>query len=150
MLIAVLESARGSIERDVEFSRGIFTAEGLGEVSVDDLREFEAASQLGWVCPDMRTLVLSYSAESGACRAENPCVADDQLQLAVETEVVYIPPHRIGAKTEAELTRIIVDMTDRGWLLVEDTRMGASGGHLAFQRAEPVDPAILAALSPAR
>ena len=74
-------------------------------------------------------------------------MADTQLQLAVETEVVYVPPHRLGSKTEAELKRIVGDMTQHGWVLVEDTRMGAAGGHLTFQRAEPLDPEVLAAIS---
>lgn len=147
MRIAVLESARGSVERDVEFSRGVFTAEGLGEISADDLRELDAANQLRWVSDEMRILALGYSHESSVSFIENVCLADTQLKLAVETEVVYVPPHRVGSKTEAELRRIVGDMNGRGWILVEDTRMGASGGHLTFQRAEPLDPAILAALS---
>ena len=61
MLIAVLESARGSIERDVEFSRGMFTTEGLGEISIDDLRRLDAANQLAWTSDDMRILALGYS-----------------------------------------------------------------------------------------
>jgi len=147
MLIAVLGSAHGSVERDVEFSRGMFTTEGLGEISVDDLRELDAANQLNWASDDVRILALGYSHDSCVARIENVCLADAQLQLAVETEVVYVPPHRVGSKTEAELRRIVGDMNGRGWILVEDTRMGASGGHLTFQRAEPLDPAILAALS---
>ena len=147
MLIAVLESARGSIERDVEFSRGMFTTEGLGEISIDDLRRLDAANQLAWTSDDMRILALGYSPDSSVSLIENVCLADTQLQLAVETEVVYVPPHRVGSKTEAELKRIVGDMNGRGWILVEDTRMGAAGGHLTFQRAEPLDPAILAALS---
>jgi hypothetical protein len=147
MLIAVLESARGSIERDVEFSRGMFTTEGLGEISVEDLRQLDAANQLTWTSEDMRVLALGYSHDSSVSLIENVCLADTQLQLAVETEVVYVPPHRVGSKTEAELKRIVGDMNGRGWILVEDTRMGASGGHLTFQRAEPLDPEILAALS---
>jgi len=147
MLIAVLESARGSVERDVEFSRGMFTTEGLGEISIDDLRRLDAANQLAWTSDDMRVLALGYAPDSSVSLIENVCLADTQLQLAVETEVVYVPPHRVGSKTEAELRRIVGDMNGRGWILVEDTRIGAAGGHLTFQRAEPLDPAILAALS---
>lgn len=150
MLIAVLGNEYGSVKRDIEFSNGVFTAEGLGQISVDELREFETADQLIWVSPDTRALVLNCSPESSALPGENPSVADTQLRLAVETEVVYVPPHRVGSKTEAELKRIVGDMTEHGWLLVEDTRMGASGGHLAFQRAEPLDPTTIAALSFAR
>ena len=148
MLIAVLESTCGSIKRDVEFSRGAFTAEGLGELCVDDLREFDAARCLEWVSLDMRELALGYSSESRIFLGESLCLADTQLKLAVETEVVYVPAHRVGSKTEAELKRIVIDMIERGWILVEDTRVGAAGGHLTFQRAEPLDPAVLAALSP--
>ena len=147
MLIAVLESSQGSIKRDVEFARGAFTAEGLGELRLDDLRELDAANQLEWVSYEMRTLALGYSAETGISLGEIQRLADTQLQLAVETEVVYVPAHRVGSKTEAELKRIVSDMTDKGWILVEDSRVGAAGGHLTFQRAEPLDPAILAALS---
>lgn len=150
MLVAVLGNARGSIKRDIEFSGGVFTASGLGEVSVDELREFEAASQLRWVSSDIRGLALNCCTETVASPSANLTVAHTQLSLDVETEVVYVPPHRVGSKTEAELKRIVGDMTERGWLLVEDTRLGASGGHLAFQRAEPVDPAILETLSFAR
>jgi len=145
MLIAVLESSQGSVKRDVEFARGAFTAEGLGEVCVDDLRELDAARQLDWVSHDVRTLALGYSADS--CTSLGESLGDSQLQLAVETEIVYVPAHRVGSKTEAELKRIVGDMIDRGWILVEDTRVGAAGGHLTFQRAEPLDPALLAALS---
>jgi hypothetical protein len=147
MLIALLESACGSVKRDVEFSRGTFTTEGLGEVGIDDLRRFDSANQLEWVSDDMRELALSYSRESSVSFAGSVCLADAQLQLAVETEVVYVPPHRLGSKTEAELKRIVADMVERGWILVEDSRMGAAGGHLTFQRAEPLGPEILAALS---
>lgn len=147
MLIAVLENAPGSIKRDVAFSRGEFTAEGLGELCVDDLRELDAARQLEWVSPEMRALALAYSPESGLFLGERECLADTQLQLAVETEIVYVPAHRLGSKTEAELKRIVADMIERGWILVEDSRVGAAGGHLTFQRAEPLDPALLAALS---
>ena len=54
MLIALLESACGSFKRDVEFSRGTFIADGLGEVGIDDLRQFDSARQLEWVSEDMR------------------------------------------------------------------------------------------------
>ena len=120
---------------------------GLGEISVDDVRQFDASHQLVWVSEDVRALVMGYSHESRLEFGERVCVADAQLKLAVETEVVYVPAHRVGSKTEAELQRIVSDMTDRGWILVEDSRMGAAGGHLTFQRAEPLDPAVLAALS---
>ena len=147
MLVAVLENGRGSIERDVEFSRGVFTAEGLGEVSVDDLREFDAAGQLRWSNYDIRMLALGYSADSCITLSDSICMADTQLQFAVETEVLYVPPHRMGSKTEAELHRIVSEMCERGWLLVEDTRIGASGGHLTFQRAEPIDEDVLRSVS---
>ncbi len=147
MLIAVLTSSHGAIERDVEFCRGTFAAEGLGELSHEDVREFDAAGQLHWVSDDLRILALGYSPEASVAVIDSIRLADTQLQLAVETEVVYVPPHRLGSKTEAELRRIVSDMNGRGWVLVEDTRMGASGGHLTFQRAEPLDPAILQALS---
>jgi hypothetical protein len=147
MLIAVLESARGSIKRDIEFSRGAFYAEGLGELSVEELRELDANNQLEWVCNDTRSLTLGYSSDSGLCVGDGLGLTDEQLQLPVETEVVYVPAHRMGSKTEAELHRIVSDMIARGWLLVEDTRIGAAGGHLTFHRAEPLDPALLAACS---
>jgi hypothetical protein len=147
MLIAVLGIARGSVGRNVEFSRGTFTAEGLGEVSLDDLRQFDAVDRLDWVSEDMRELALSYSPDSRAALTESVCIADAQLRLAVETEVVFVPAHRVGSKTEAEIKRIIGDMTARGWILVEDSRMGAAGGRLTFQRAEPLDPEVLAAIS---
>jgi hypothetical protein len=147
MLVAILQNGPGSIERDVEFSRGVFMAEGLGEVAVDDLREFDAASQLSWSSDDMRMLALGYSAESMIALMDSVCLADSQLQFAVETEVFYVPPHRMGSKTEAELRRISDEMAERGWVLVEDTRMGASGGHLTFQRAEPLDESVLRAIS---
>ena len=99
---------------------------------------------------DMRELVLICSPGSCASADGDPHVADTQLRLAVETEVVCVPPHRIGSKTEAELKLIVADMAERGWILVEDTRMGAAGGQLAFQRAEPLDPAVIAAHSIAR
>ena len=143
MLIAVLQNGWGSIERDVGFSRGVFTAEGLGEVSVDDMREFDKAGQLSWSSDDMRMLALGYSADSCIALSDSVCLADTQLQFADETEVFYVPPHRLGSKTEAELHRIVAEMDGRGWLLVEDTRMGASGGHLTFHRAEPLDPSVL-------
>jgi len=146
MLIAFLESTRGSIERDVCFERGVFTAEGLGELSLEDIKELDAGRQLSWLSDDVRALVLGYGLNGGCSRIESPSVADAQLQLAVETEIVYVPPHRRGSKTEAELQRIVEDMTGRGWVLVEDTRLGASGGHLTFQRAEPLDPDVISAL----
>ena len=147
MLVAVLDNGHGSIQRDVEFSRGVSTAEGLGEIAVDDLREFDAAGQLSWIDYDIRMLALGYTAESGISLSDSIYMADNQLQFAVETEVLYIPPHRMGSKTEAELHRIVDEMSARGWLLVEDTRVGASGGHLTFQRAEPIDAELLRSLS---
>jgi hypothetical protein len=147
MLVAVLDNGHGSIKRDVDFSRGVFTADGLGEVSVDDLREFDAAGQLSWADHDMRMLALGYSADSCISLSDSVCLADTQLQFAVETEVLYVPPHRVGSKTEAELHRIVDEMCERGWLLVEDTRVGASGGHLTFQRAEPLDAELLRSIS---
>ena len=147
MLVAVVENRRGSIDRDVVFSRGVFTAEGLGEVSVDDLREFDAAGQLSWTSDDMRMLALGYSADSCIALSDSVCLADTQLQFAVETEVFYVPPHRVGSKTEAELHRIVAEMSDRGWALIEDTRLGASGGHLTFQRAEPLGRSLLQSVS---
>jgi hypothetical protein len=147
MLVAVLDNGHGSIERDVEFSRGVFTAEGLGEIGVEDLREFDAAGQLSWLDYDIRMLALGYSADSGVSLADSVRLADNQLQLAVETEVLYVPPHRMGSKTEAELQHIVDEMSGRGWLLVEDTRVGASGGHLTFQRAEPIDAELLRSFS---
>jgi hypothetical protein len=146
MLVAVLDNGLGSIHRDVDFSRGVFSAEGLGEVSVEDLREFDAAGQLSWCTEDLRMLTLGYSADSAISLVADVCLADAQLQLAVETEVVYVPPHRPGTKTEAELHVIVEDMTSRGWMLVEDTRIGASGGHLTFQRSEPLDSRVLQSL----
>lgn len=146
MLIAFLESTPSSVERDVCFERGVFTAEGLGELSIEDIRELDAARQLSWLSDDVRALVLGYGDE-GYERVTSPAIADMQMQLSVETEVVYVPPHRRGSKTEAELQHIVDDMTQRGWVLVEDTRIGAAGGHLTFQRAEPLDPELLAALS---
>ena len=147
MLVAVLQNGGGSIERDVDFSRGVFTAEGLGEVSVADLREFDSAGQLSWTSQDMRVLSLGYSADSCIALSESVCLADTQLQFAVETEVFYVPPHRVGMKTEAELHSIVDEMSEHGWLLVEDTRIGASGGHLTFQRAQPLDHSVLRTVS---
>ena len=147
MQVAVLDNGRGSTARDVDFSRGVFTAEGLGEVSVDDLREFDTAGQLSWADNDMRMLALGYSADSCISLSDGVCLSDTQLQFAVETEVLYVPPHSMGSKTEAELHRIVDEMCDRGWLLVEDTRVGASGGHLTFQRAEPIDQDVLRSIS---
>jgi hypothetical protein len=147
MLVAVLESSPGAIERDVQFACGVFSAEGLGEMSTKDLLELDAAGQLRWVSDDVRVLALGFSYESSLSVIERVCLADAQLQLAIETEVVYVPAHRLGSKTEAELKRIVGDMTRRGWILVEDTRMGAAGGHLTFQRAEPLGPDVLAAIS---
>jgi hypothetical protein len=147
MLVAVLENGRGSTKRDVEFSRGVFVTDGLGEVSVDDLREFDAAGQLAWASNDMRMLALGYSADSCIALSDSVCLADTQLQFAVATEVLYVPPHRVGSKTEAELHRIVAEMGERGWVLVEDTRVGASGGHLTFQRAEPLDASVLRSIS---
>ena len=51
MLIAILGNRSGSVRRDVEFSCGVFAADGIGEVTIRELREFEAARQLEWVCP---------------------------------------------------------------------------------------------------
>lgn len=147
MLIAVLESGHSPIERDVEFALGAFTAEGLGELSIEDLRDLDAARQLRWTSQDMRLLALGYSVDAAPQGPAADCTAETQLRLAVDTEVVYVPPHRVGSRTEAELKRIVADMNERGWILVEDTRVGAAGGHLTFQRAEPIDPEVLAALS---
>ena len=147
MLVAVLQNGHGAIGRNVEFSRGVFLAEGLGEVSVEDLREFDTVGQLSWDSNDVRMLALGYSADSSVALMDGVCLADTQLQLAVETEVFYVPPHRVGSKTEAELHRIVAEMRDRGWLLVEDTRVGASGGHLTFHRAQPLDASVLRAIS---
>lgn len=147
MRIAVLERVHGSAERNIEFSRGMFTAEGLGELSVEDLRRLEAANMLVWASEDTRLLALGYSREPALGLERGACPSDVRFTLAAETEVVYVPPHRVGSKTEAELRRIVEDMADRGWNLVEDTRVGASGGHLTFQRSEPIDSALLAALT---
>ncbi|NTU70640.1 MAG: hypothetical protein HGB10_02295 [Coriobacteriia bacterium] len=147
MLIAVLESTPESIERDVEFSYGTFTAEGLGELSIEELRAFDAAGQLRWASNDVRALALGYSSHSSAAHDGSIAPDDTQLRLDVETEVVYVPAQRMGVRTEAELRRIVGDMTARGWVLVEDTRVGASGGHLTFHRAEPLDREQLSAVS---
>jgi hypothetical protein len=147
MLIAVLDNGLGSIQRDVDFSRGAFSIEGLGEIGIEELREFDAAGQLSWRSQDVRMLVLGYSADSAISLVADVCLADAQFKRAVETEVVYVPPHRPGTKTEAELSAIVGDMTERGWMLVEDTRIGASGGHLTFQRSEPLDPSLLRAVA---
>lgn len=146
MLIAFLESTPESVARDVCFERGVFTAEGLGEVSVEDLKALEASRRLSWLNNDVRALVLGYGMD-GCSSAPSAPIADTQMELAVETEVVYVAPHRRSIKTEVELQHIVDDMTERGWILVEDTRVGAAGGHLTFQRNEPLDPAHIAALS---
>ena len=147
MLVAVVHNGHASVERDVDFSRGVFVADGLGEVSVDDLRDLDAAGQVLWTSAEIRMLALGFSADSAMGLSDSMCLADTQLQFAVETEVFYVPPHRVGSKTEAELHRIVSEMGERGWLLVEDTRIGASGGHLTFQRAEPLDEEVLRCIS---
>jgi len=147
MLVAVLESMTGAIGRNVDFSRNVFAAEGLGEVTIDDLRQFDANGRLAWVSEEMRALALSYSPSPRMLSADSGSVVDDRLDLGVETEVVYVPAHRFGSKADAELRRIVDDMTLGGWFLVEDTRLGASGGHLTFHRAAPFDAAFLASMS---
>ena len=147
MRVAILDTSGSSIGRDIDFSRGVFTADGLGELSAADLRVLDASGQLAWASDDVRGLVLGYSLESAIAAIGNADVADAQLQLDVETEVVYVPPHRMGSKTEAELKLIVADMVENGWVLVEDSRVGSAGGHLTFQRAEPLDPALLASLT---
>jgi hypothetical protein len=92
----------------------------------------------------MRMLVLGFSLGSCPSRMQEAHLSDSQMQLAVETEVIYVPPHRVGTKAQFELRRIVADMLACGWLLVEDTRLGASGGHLVFKRADPLDPAAIA------
>ncbi len=144
MRIAVLDSPRSSIGRDVDFSLGVFTVDGLGEVSIDDLHEFDVAGNVHWLSKDVRSLVLGYSLEAGCATGS---ANDGDPSSDVETEVVYVPPHRVGSRTEAELRTIVADMIERGWLLVEDSRIGAAGGHLMFQRSEPLDPALLRSLS---
>lgn len=146
MRVAVLANAHHSVERDIDFTGGVFTADGLGEMSVDDLRELDAEGQLQWLSQDIRILVLGYSLENSSAVVASGSRADTQLKLAVETEVVYVPPHRVGSKTEAELRRIVSDMVERGWILVEDSRIGAAGGYLTFERAEPLDAEVLASL----
>lgn len=147
MRVATLGSLRGSIGRDVSFSYGVFTAEGIGEMGVEDLREADATGQLTWISDDLRTLVLGYSPEPAISLIDTTGAGETRRQLAIETEVVYVPPHRVGSKTEAELGFIVADMVERGWILVEDSRIGAAGGHLTFQRAEPIDSELLASLS---
>ena len=144
MLVAVLRSTHGPTERNVEFSQGVLSADGLGEVTPDDLREIDAAGQLNWVSDEMRMLVLGFSLGSCPSRIQEAHLSDSQMQLAIETEVIYVPPHRVGTKSQFELRRIVADMLACGWLLVEDTRLGASGGHLVFKRSEPLDPAVIA------
>ena len=147
MLVAALAGVRGSVDRDVEFSRGVFIAEGLGEISVSDLHDFDASGQLSWISDDVRQLALGYSADSPREFTDDGHFTDSQLALDVETEVVYVPPQRMGTKTEAELQHIVDEMTSRGWVLVEDTRVGAAGGHLTFHRADPIDAEFLQSLS---
>lgn len=52
----------------------------------------------------------------------------------IETKVVNVPMRARRKKTDREFEKVITEMAAKGWKLVHNSRVGAAGGTLTFQR----------------
>ncbi len=52
----------------------------------------------------------------------------------IETKVISVPMRLRTKKTNREFEKVITRMANEGWTLVHNSRLGAAGGTLTFQR----------------